>query len=387
MADQSSHLGATSGSSVGVGAGGAAASATAGSAGGSRRAGGTRERNLGLDTARILAAFGTVWIHSVQSDDIAPWGEVGRFAVPFFCVTAAILLVETLYANPSRTTMSYGLQRLGRLYLPFLVWTGIYLLARWLKHAALGFGQPIVLLPSMAVNGSAHHLWFLPALAIWTWVAFPIVKALMRSPRLAKPAAVTIFVVAAIWARVYSPVTEVSPGVVGLAEFPRLYDAVHRLDVGLPYFVDQNLRRFPCFLAGIALALFFGPLQRLREGVQTTSAWTGVFCTAACMLEVAAIGRNSLLAMIAGLGWTIAAYGRWAPVWLPRVIGRLGRLSFGVYLVHVLFCEALQSVGKRLDMPETWWFDLAVFFSSSVGSLLLVWALRQFRVFRWLVPG
>lgn len=345
------------------------------------------ERNLGLDTARVGAALGTVWIHSVQSEEMAPWGEVGRFAVPFFAVTAAILLVEALYANPQRGFASYVGQRAKRLYAPFALWTVVYLVARAVKHAVLHTGEPIVYLPSIALNGSAHHLWFLPALALWTIVGFPVVKWALHHRGWSKSAAIALFMIAALWARLYSPPTEVAPGVVGLGHWKVAYDALFTLDPGLPYFVDQNLRRFPCFLAGIAIALFFGPLQRLRDGIQTTSAWSGVLCTAACMLEVAAIGRNSLLAMLAGIGWTIAAYGRWSPVWVVRVVGPLGRLSFGVYLVHVLLCEGIQAVGKRAGVPDTWWFDLVIFAASAGGSFALVWGLRRFAATRWMVPG
>lgn len=345
------------------------------------------ERNLGLDTARVGAALGTVWIHSVQSEQMAPWGEVGRFAVPFFALTAAILLVEALYADPARGYRSYVGQRIRRLYAPFALWTGVYLLARALKHAVLHAGEPIAFHPSILLNGSAHHLWFLPALALWTIVSFPLVKWVINHRRISKQAGAALFVAAAAWAWWYSPPTEVAPGVVGLAQWKGVYHALHALDPGLPYFADQNLRRFPCFLAGIAIALFFGPLQRLRDGIQTTSAWTGVFCTAACMIEVAQIGRNSLLAMIAGIGWTIAAYGRWSPRWVLRVIGPLGRLSFGVYLVHVLLCEGVQAVGKRAGVPNTWWFDVAIFALSVAGSLALTWALRRFALTRWMVPG
>ena len=136
------------------------------------------ERNLGLDTARVGAALGTVWIHSVQSSEMAPWGEVGRFAVPFFSVTAAILLVEALHANPDRSFVSYVSRRAKRLYVPFALWTVVYLAARSLKHAVFHSGEPIVFYPSILLNGSAHHLWFLPALTLWTIACFPLVKSI-----------------------------------------------------------------------------------------------------------------------------------------------------------------------------------------------------------------
>ena len=77
-----------------------------------------------------------------------------RFAVPFFFLTAGYFLPS---AFPSLLTAAARI--LGRLLVPWLVWSVVY----WLIYDQLGA-------PTLGTR-AAPHLWFLPALALCMLIA------------------------------------------------------------------------------------------------------------------------------------------------------------------------------------------------------------------------
>jgi len=63
--------------------------------------------------------------------------------------------------------------------------------------------------------------------------------------------------------------------------------------------------------------------------------------------------------------------------WSPRLVqwlGHLGTLSFGVYLVHLIWVNVFREVGRRVTSPDPVWFYPAVAvaaFAASYASAVL----------------
>ena len=96
-----------------------------------------RLRLTGLDAARFLAAIAIIWQHTPESPQLKPFASLAAFAVPFFLAASILMTVESVRRNPDRSFVSYTVARFKRIYVPFLIWTAIYLLIRDLKHRVL----------------------------------------------------------------------------------------------------------------------------------------------------------------------------------------------------------------------------------------------------------
>ncbi|HMO24786.1 MAG TPA: hypothetical protein PKB10_00805, partial [Tepidisphaeraceae bacterium] len=67
-------------------------------------------------------------------------------------------------------------------------------------------------------------------------------------------------------------------------------------------------------------------------------------------------------------------------------MARLGRLGFGVYLVHVAIIEGLQTLWLMTGRTITWQADLLVFALTVPLSFVFAWVLARTAIGRWLVP-
>jgi len=120
------------------------------------------QRNQMLDAARGLACIGVIWMHTViDSPDLARAASLTRFGTPFFVLAAIFFLLTGLSTKASAGWGSYALQRFRRLYIPFLVWSLIYLLLRTGKRSLLTTDGPVHLGMPRLLLGTARHLWFL----------------------------------------------------------------------------------------------------------------------------------------------------------------------------------------------------------------------------------
>ena len=79
----------------------------------------------------------------------------------------------------------------------------------------------------------------------------------------------------------------------------------------------------------------------------------------------------------------LVALGPIPAAWVGR-LSRLGPLSYGIYLSHLLFIKVLEAAATKLQWAVSWQLDAAIFAGSTVLSTLLAWALVQRRCTRWL---
>ncbi len=138
-------------------------------------------RLTGLDAARLIAAAAIVWLHGMAINPAyGSVADLGRFAVPFFTVSATALMVDSLRRKPDVRFFGYLVRRFQRLYCPFLAWTVIYFLLRDAKFLAKGRGEFVPIGPYLLIIGSTHHLWFLPFLFATSVLLFPLVTTGLR---------------------------------------------------------------------------------------------------------------------------------------------------------------------------------------------------------------
>src|SRR5262245_33047669 len=122
------------------------------------------QRNEAVDVIRLIAAASIVYVHSVRTETLSQWGNLLRFAVPFFLFASLYFQSLSLRRSGGRNLSQYVLSRLRRLYLPFLAWSLIYLLARDLKRVYLLKLGLVKLELGLLWKGTEYHLYFLPLL-------------------------------------------------------------------------------------------------------------------------------------------------------------------------------------------------------------------------------
>jgi surface polysaccharide O-acyltransferase-like enzyme len=132
-----------------------------------------------MDAARLLAVVGVIWIHAAI-DVFPPLGKesglAGRFAVPFFTQAAVFFAFIGIHRCPERRFGGYLVSRFARIYLPFMVWTIIYLSLKILESVALGKPLGVDWSLSLLWKGGAYHLWFLPFILAATLAVFPVAR-------------------------------------------------------------------------------------------------------------------------------------------------------------------------------------------------------------------
>lgn len=323
-------------------------------------------RLLMFDVARLVAAAGVTWLHTADTRSAR---HLGRFAVPFFVLSAVFFLMQGLARQPDRSFADYAVARFKRIYLPFLAWSAAYMLLRNLKHLFLS-GQPAV--PpefSFLWVGSAHHLWFMPFIWAVGLALFPLGRMMLGRAGLEWPVALIAAVGGTVLALV--PESLIRGDAVSIGQGPA-------------FFLGVALSALPAVLWGVSLAIVYrkGPRRWLCGHV---TALTGLIVAAVCMLPRAWYSeRVCLLEHLAGLGWILLALAPWRGWGIER-LARLGGLSLGIYLAHPMFIEGLQALAMRAGWRTSWGLDLSIFAAALASSTFFSALLARSRWSRWLV--
>ncbi len=317
-------------------------------------------RWVALDAMRLAAAYAIIWIHAVRSPALEASMALGRFAVPFFVFSAVFLTIEGLGRHPERTFSEYARQRFVRIYLPFLAWSGIYLIfkgVKWMLLPDLPNDLPGI---SILWAGSFYHLWFMPFILVVGLAAFGVGRAIEGRPRLALAVCTAMVALGFFLA--------VPPG------------------ISLAYRVDQYLHLVLTTMPAVCWALAFAvayrhPTAKRLESRAATLLGLVVLATSTAWLWQ--YGYDSLAASLAGLGAMLVALAPGSNRWLLSA-ARLGPLAYGIYLSHLLFIKVLEAVAAKLGLGISWQLDICVFLASAVLSTLLAWWLSRWRPTRWL---
>lgn len=319
-------------------------------------------RFAAVDLAKLAAAAAVVWIHVTNCEESRALLPLCRFAVPFFTCAAVYFVLQKIACNEVPFA-AYCIQRAQRLYLPFVVWSLVYLAARELKHKVLGFGAPIDFSPALLLNGTAHHLWFLPFICLVSIVAYGLARAL-PPPR---PERRTT------WAAGFLL------GGVALA-FVRCPVPFRSTEHPFSYFIDHAWEALPAAFFGAGL---FWLLATRRPG--RVVRWAVLAVGLAVILSEFIYRGRTITANVAGaclLFFTATQPNR---TWM-NAVSPWAQLAFVIYLVHVLFVEALQSIAIRFGTIRSLPTDLSVWALSLIVSAIAARSFVRFSSLRWAAP-
>lgn len=289
-----------------------------------------------------------IYIHgcdtNASAESITRWLS---FPVPCFLVMAAFLAQWSQFGKKQAYVESLG-KRVKRLVVPYLGWSLVYVVVRWAKSKAIGETFDADLIGIIFWGDAAHQLYFVPLL-VYLFAVWLIPLQLGR---------ISLWWVSAICL--------VGFVAANLIEAP--------LNASLPddrYFIAKSLVWFPL---GIMIAIATQCLESIRWGLFVILGGASIGSTMVVEWETYWI---TISLIVLALARSIPA-----PSWLAY----LAKISFGVYLGHVLIIESLQFAVLRVGLPlESLAITLLVIFSSAVLSVALCALLDRSKHTSWLV--
>ena len=272
--------------------------------------------------------------------------DAARFGTAFFTVAALILAIRSLDRRPDQSFSGYAITRTKRLGIPLILWSAIYAVFYLILEAVLkknlraGYGIGVIL------GGASTHLWFLPYILLACVAGFPVLKFAHLNP-ISKHWLVPLLIVAgAAFLFVGVPV-----------QFTSADPSSSITDVGLRDFLFYTTWSLPTFFWGLAIAIVYP--KKLSNTLSNVIAIAGVLLFIAAF-TVSLKGYSSpVIQALKGVAAAGIALSHWSPKFV-RVLAKYGTLSFGVYLVHMLFVTLFREVGGMYIPTSKLWFYPAV---------------------------
>jgi peptidoglycan/LPS O-acetylase OafA/YrhL len=319
-----------------------------------------------IDVIRLVAAAGIVFIHAAKTEPLISIGHAFRFAVPFYLFASLYFQSQSLRKNPNRTLGGYILSRFRRLYLPFLAWSVVYLIARDIVRVKVKHLPPVELEAGLLWKGVEYHLWFLPFLLMASIVLAVLYWAFLRQSRAWRWPLIIVAVAAGV--------------VFAVAPMPA-WDEVFPSPA---YAYVQWWRSAPATCWALAFAWFM-TMGATIYSVPALIGWGGVALALFCSIKQAVQHEIQLIPRaLSGFGCIVAALMPWPKNRAVSLLAHFGRYSYGIYLCHVLVVEVVRIIESRCHFVPSVTTDLATFILGFSGSLALVCALGRSRYSAWL---
>jgi len=345
----------------------------------------TKQRIASLDTLRFVAVFGVVAGHAEVFRE-GDWPLVGdvfsqvvRFCIPYFFAVSGYFFARKIKsgAKPGATLLQY----LQRLLLIFVAWSVIYgvrpskSMIRQHGFGAVGVKIAKVVRDGMEqpwnflLEGTREHLWFLPALML-SLAVLAIFLALRRQRWLLCGAA--LLYVLGMLAGAYADAPFGLPRGFGIG-----------LGAGHTPF---NTRNGPFLgLLFVALGAWYADRRPIR------ARWAAVMIAVGSAVAVAealtlkrcygadpwnidyVVGTVPLGMGVFLLALALPGLGR------GTILPRLGQLTLGVYVSHLLFLSFARHAAERLPFPWSEFACPVLLYGVSVVFTLLLCKVKYVR--------
>lgn len=294
----------------------------------------------------------------------ASWSEIsfmlnqlGRFGTPLFAVIGGFLLFHQAM-HRRFSLMMFIRSRTMKILLPFLIWSGIYLLILWRFYEVPVFSDGLALVLRIITGQSYYHLYFM-VVVLQFYLLFPLLQKNLRSERAWRVAMLVSLAVTAGW--LLFPLNfEISkalghPAMLGKWIFYFLFGGFLARHWNR---IKEELCRYPLQVAGLTIAVFIGGIVEYQ--------WWGPYSSQRLMNLVNI--PILFLALVTVHPW----FTRTVPH-LEKGLQRIGTFGFGIYLVHPLWISLFMEW-----IPAKYWhigmipFIWTAILSASVIMILLI---------------
>lgn len=335
------------------------------------------DRIFWLEVVRAVAIAGVVFLHAaspglylVDSLPRADWrfanvvDGLARPAVPLFFMASGALLLrrEFTFADLGR--------RVPRLVVPLFCWSLIYLVWRYLTEPDLSV---VPALAKMLISPVMYHLWFLYAL-IGLYLCMPLLSLALRA---AGPRHVAYYL--ALWgvATVLIPTWQQVANVRSSYDLSLVSGALGYFVIG--HLVARSATTHGRWVAAGWLAVTMGAAVTIL-GTQVVSEAQGAFFGFFYNYRSPSVVLYSVgLFYLLKAGFEDREPGPGLPA---TVISLLARLSFGIYLAHIL----VRDIGNVLGISHVGWVILPYGAGLLAVTACLAWGLRRIGLGPLLAP-
>lgn len=315
-----------------------------------------KQRLVGLDVFRAIAAFAVVILHADEGISSQPAGWAGilnfsGFAVPFFLAAAFYLLLRKVCSEQKPIAWK---PKLSRLLIPYGVWSLIYLGQNILRLIAKHQPEKLQGLANnflglIFLGQSAFHLYFIPLLVtglLLVWAIKPLLRKRFSLLTQMGFVAASLIVYQSYRLFMVSPTAESSH-----AETVALTVAGYAARC-LPYIA-------------IAFLLNHATVRDRLLKLNGKDALLLLLAFGVINIVHAPLLLRSLHELLVGYSAFLLALALSSLLRDNRVVTSLGYCSFGIYLMQLLWLDLCWSVLKRFDLGS----------APSTPMLLLVAAL------------
>ena len=304
------------------------------------------ERNMNnrayyFDYLRVIAILGVIVIHvaaayvvmylkipMIQWEASVVFNGLVRWCVPiFFMVSGALLL-----GRKEEPLGMFFKRRANRILLPFMIWTVVYYI--WRQYFWYGGTLDVLELGRLFLNNQVYyHLWYLYAL-IGIYLLVPVLNVFVNHAKLQ-----VVGYISLMWGIAYCGFRYFGYEVGNVfVDFFPLSNYVGMVIVGY-YFSRVELSRkwrYAIYVAGIV-----GVLLTIRQTFSLTNN-QGVFSSYAMQYESPFVMATAI-ALFVWFRYVIGGKQEKNPDFKPsRLVQVISRLSFGIYLLHVLLLDMVR---------------------------------------------
>lgn len=353
-----------------------------------------KERVAYFDHLRVFATLAVVVLHTAAqlwySADPKGldwnitnfYGSLVRWGVPvFLMISGALFLPREI---PTKTLYS---KYIARMVSAFALWSVIYALGLPLVDKLLhpSYAYPFSSRLSAIIAGH-YHMWFIPMI-IGIYMCIPLLRQLLRSETVTRYFLVLTFV----FAFAIPQLVDMANDFIG-GKFANV--------VNMLYYSMDNLKLG--MLSGFALYFILGYLLSQRElskrqrrviyalgvvgGLSTLvfSALASCRTGAACKAYYDELSVNVFVQAVAVFTWF--RHRDFSGEKWNRVMEKLSKYSFGVYLCHVFVLDSLQKVGIHTGRFAMLLSIPVIAVVTVIISCFISWVLNQIPVVKkWMV--
>jgi peptidoglycan/LPS O-acetylase OafA/YrhL len=310
-------------------------------------------RNNAIDAAKLLAAFGVVMIHLAPSTPAAQLlSQIFlSFAVPFFLTIALYFFVNKACGMER---LGFSELRMDRIFIPYAVWTVVYVVLRLIKYRVQHKLVHLDIVPALFYGGSGVQMYFLPLLLLFEALAMVVLLFCRKPPSLL----VGIFLL------------------VGAGFFGYIGSREN-------YFGFQKCLERGCIYVFFAFLLRYSQSNLFGRRV---NMFSGGIVAALTVVATIVDYFPEWLAYIGGplAGYSIAALALNLNFAVSEAPWRFFlSCSYGIYLAHPVFLEAIQFAASRLGYEMAPYSVVTKLLMSLVISLCcvsLIWLMRLNRL-------
>lgn len=337
-----------------------------------------KEHIIYFDVIRVVACFLVILVHiSANKIKDLPTNSLD-YPVSVFFNTLSIsapaiffMLSGAIFLNPKFPAISvkklWG-KYILRMAVAYVFWSYLYTFIFWLPYYTFSFETVKAYIKEFFTGASMYHMWFIPAI-ISIYMVLPLLKSSFADKQRCK------------YYLLLFTVIQILIPTIQIFDFPYKYllDSVYSR---IPYLLCIGYVGY--FVLGYYLSIEeFSPKTRIilyASGILSLFAAVGIDVYHSMSQDsVAVLMMNDMFSLnsffLAAAIFVGFRHIPWHRIKTIRVISKLAKLTFGIYLVHPFFLNIiLEHCPFLFQLPAIVWIPImgmAIFFCSTIVSWII----------------